>query len=110
MRLESWPLLLVALALVIVAAAIAPRGDGGPADRACCGKQMARIAGPVLEAAAAGRLRASLPSPPFEKERARFAASEALCRTLAGLAPWLELDPDDSREGQLRSRLRDQAV
>jgi hypothetical protein len=50
-----------------------------------------RIARPVLSAASAGRLRASLPvrSKPAH-DRSAFAPIEAVCRTLVGLAPWFE--------------------
>jgi hypothetical protein len=65
-----------------------------------------RIAGPVLNALAEGRLRASMPveAAPGMTDRGRYTYLEALGRTLAGLAPWLELGPDASAEGQLRRR------
>lgn len=69
---------------------------------------LTRIAGPVLESLAEGRLRASMPvevKPGVEREdRARFTYLEAFGRTMAGLAPWLELGPDASSEGRARAR------
>jgi hypothetical protein len=69
---------------------------------------LSRVAGPVLERLAEGRLRAGMPvevKPGVEVEdRARFTHLEAFGRTMAGLAPWLELGPDDSAEGRTRAR------
>src|SRR4051812_49018370 len=67
-----------------------------------------RIARPVLAACATGRLRASMPVEAArggEAGRAAVTHPEALGRTLTGISPWLELGPDDSTEGKLRSEL-----
>jgi hypothetical protein len=73
-----------------------------------------KIAMPVLSALAAGKLKATMPvevGPKATREdRARFTHLEALARLLAGLAPWLELPPDDSTEGKLRLELADLAL
>ncbi len=53
------------------------------------------LAGPVWRAAAAGRLHAEMPvetRPGLRDDRAGFTHLEALGRTFAGLAPWLEQD------------------
>ena len=76
-------------------------------DREVWAAAAERIARPVLEAGAEGRLQASLPM--TNKNRASTAAFEALARTLNGLAPWLELPPSDDAEGQARARLLAQA-
>ncbi len=72
-----------------------------------------RIATPVLGALAARNLKATMPvevGPGTTREdRARFTHLEALGRLLTGLAPWLELPPDDSSEGKLRLELADLA-
>jgi hypothetical protein len=67
-----------------------------------------RIAAPVLAAAGRGRLRQDLPPIVGRDDRAVFAPSEALCRTLVGLAPWLETDAGDAGDADER-RLRDAA-
>lgn len=72
-------------------------------DRAECVQLMMRIAEPVLSALAEGRLKEKLPAPEWEGERARFAPLEAFGRTLTGIAPWLELGPDETEEGKLRA-------
>lgn len=67
-----------------------------------------RLAGPVLTALADGQLKATMPvevSPNgHAADRSQYAHLEAFGRLLAGMAPWLELGPDASEEGRLRSR------
>lgn len=70
-----------------------------------------RLAHPVLTAAAAGELRAALPGTADRPDRDPFAPSEAICRLLVGLAPWLEAtDHGDAAERALRQRYRAAAV
>src|SRR5438045_438329 len=67
-----------------------------------------RIVRPVLGACATGQLSASMPveaARGSEAGRAAVTHLEALGRTLTGIAPWLELGPDDTTEGKLRSEL-----
>ncbi|MCK6491356.1 MAG: DUF2264 domain-containing protein [Planctomycetes bacterium] len=75
-------------------------------DRRTCLDHLWRLARPVLESAAAGRLHAGLPlrcAPGTDAaERARFTHLEALGRTLAGIAPWLEGTGGDADEQELR--------
>ncbi|WP_052361720.1 DUF2264 domain-containing protein [Geminisphaera colitermitum] len=57
---------------------------------------LSRVATPVLEALAQGRLRASMPIECIQghtTSRATVTHLEAFGRTLAGLAPWMELQP-----------------
>ena len=76
----------------------------GPADRAYAVQVLTRIAGPVLTALSENQLSARMPSHDWEAERKSFAHLEALGRLLAGMAPWLELGPGSSKEGELRAR------
>lgn len=67
-----------------------------------------QVAKPVLEAAADGQLQQLMPveaAPGHAPDRRRVTCLEALARTLAGLAPWLESGPSDGEEGHLRARL-----
>jgi hypothetical protein len=48
-------------------------------------------------------------SPSNRTNRRQYTHLEALGRTLAGIAPWLELGPDDSDEGKLRAEIGDLA-
>lgn len=64
-----------------------------------------RVARPVLSAAAEGRLQRVMPveaAPGLDRRKVTYL--EALGRTLAGIAPWLENGPDDGAEGELRQR------
>ncbi len=65
----------------------------GPQARAVWVATLERVAGPVFNALARGELRRSMPvetRPGMEADRARFSHLEALGRSLAGIAPWLE--------------------
>lgn len=69
-------------------------------------RQLTRLADPVLGALARRELRASMPVEAANpKERAEYSHLEALGRTLAGIAPWLELPGDNTAEGRERARL-----
>ena len=70
-----------------------------------------KITGPVLDRLAEGKLKASMPLD-FHPERAAFAPLEAFGRSMLGLAPWLELDPDclDAEERELQRRWREKAA
>jgi len=71
-----------------------------------------RVSNPVLEALSKRELRQRMPVealPGHKEERAVSTHLEALGRLLAGLAPWLELDPSRGgslREAALRARYR----
>jgi hypothetical protein len=78
-------------------------------DRAFSVGVLTLIAEPVLEAMAEGELKQRLPVNEWERERAAFTHLQAFARTLAGIAPWLELGPDSSFEGKERARLIDLA-
>jgi len=77
-------------------------------DRAYCVSLLTKIARPVLTALSKGTLKKSMPveaSPKTADGRRQVTHLEALGRTLAGLAPWLELGPDNTPEGALRQRI-----
>jgi len=75
-------------------------------DRAYWVSVMERIAQPVLSNLAAGQLRAMMPLEAHPRAKARDQCSylEAFGRTLAGIAPWLELGVDETPEGRKRAR------
>ncbi|MBD2702751.1 DUF2264 domain-containing protein [Spirosoma sp. BT702] len=71
-----------------------------------------KIANPVLTALAQNQLKATMPVESASGQQAgRVLVShlEALGRTMAGIAPWLELGGDDSAEGRLRKQYLDLA-
>lgn len=85
-----------------------PAMEDGPAQRADQVSVLVRVAEPVLVAASENQLAARLPKIPGARNQ--FAPLEALGRTLAGVAPWLELGPGEDPEGRQRARLIELAV
>ena len=82
-------------------ASAAPPVVAAADDRAYWRQTLARVARPVLESLAANRLRATMPVEcPSGKieERRPVTHLEAFGRTLAGIAPWLELEGGDDAE------------
>ncbi|GAB2534197.1 DUF2264 domain-containing protein [Spirosoma aerophilum] len=83
----------------------------GNDDRAYWLQTLTKIADPVLSALAKNRLKATMPvesAPGQQPGRLVVSHLEALGRTMAGLAPWLELSADDDmQENLLRQRYLD---
>jgi len=76
-------------------------------DREYWVKMLSRIALPPLEALAANKLVERMPveaAAGMLEGRKRVTYLEALGRTLAGIAPWLELGEDSTAEGQARKK------
>jgi hypothetical protein len=76
-------------------------------DRASWVAMLDRVAKPVLEALSERRLKASMPVEAFagrEQDRRKCTYLEALGRTLAGIAPWLENGALSGAEGKLREQ------
>ena len=75
-------------------------------DRSEWVQELVKIADPVLTALANDELKIKMPKEQgsFDYgDRSEFAHLEAFGRLMAGMAPWLELGPDQSEEGQLRA-------
>lgn len=100
------PLLCAGLMLFSAKAALAD----AVADRAYSVEMMTRIARPVLTSLAQGRLKQDLPVHEWERDRRNYTGLEALGRTMAGIAPWLELGPDETKEGKLRAQFIELSV
>jgi hypothetical protein len=74
-------------------------------DRAIWVGHMQKLADPVLNNLSAETLKARMPvEQAAGATRESVTHLEALGRLIAGLAPWLELAPDDTDEGRLRAR------
>ncbi|HWB93870.1 MAG TPA: DUF2264 domain-containing protein [Puia sp.] len=72
---------------------------------------LVRIADPVLENLSKGELHHRMPIEAADMSKRSYSTHlEAFGRLLAGMAPWLELGPDASPEGQLRKKYIDLAV
>lgn len=68
---------------------------------------LTKIADPVLVALSENKLREKMPvekSPGAWDDRTHVTYLEAFGRLLSGMAPWLELGPDNTREGKLRKK------
>lgn len=102
----NWSLIVVTVALLLRPAAWAAPLD----DREYTVQVLTRVAKPVLQALAEERLKRDLPVHDWERNRANFTRLEALGRTVAGIAPWLELGPDETPEGKLRAEFIEMTV
>lgn len=81
--------------------ALAATVPSGAEDRAYWLQTLLKVAQPVLNAAAQGQLKATMPvesAPGQAESRAKVSHLEALGRTLAGLAPWLQCQPTTPAE------------
>lgn len=82
-------------------------------DRKYWVDMLTRVVRPVLEALKDESLRARMPVEAREGQEAgrrNVTYLEALGRSLAGLAPWLELGPDNTAEGKRRKEFIELAV
>ena len=82
------------------------KGNEGVFERAFFIKSMTNIADPVLLALSRNELKIKMPveAKAGVTDRKKYTYLEAFSRTMAGIAPWLELGPDQTSEGQVRSR------
>ena len=109
-RAVSCVLLLFAVAGFATVIPSGAAATAGLQDRAFSVQVLTNVAGPVLKALATGTLEQRLPIHNWESNRAAYSPLEAFGRTLAGIAPWLELGPDDTQEGQVRAQFIDLTV
>lgn len=84
--------------------------QSGVEDRAFWVESLTRIADPVLINLSNNTLKKNMPYESLSKERSKFSHLEAVGRLLCGIAPWLELGPDNTPEGQLRAKYIDLTV
>ena len=74
---------------------------------------LVKLADPVLSNLAKGKLKESMPierSPGAWDDRTHVTYLEAFGRLYSGMAPWLELGTDDTKEGKLRKKYIDLVV
>lgn len=104
--------------MLLPVAGLPQQGASAPAAAALASRQswlelLLRVARPVLEAAADGKLQQLMPveaAPGHEADRHTVTHLEAVGRTLAGIAPWLEHGETSVDEGRELSRSRDLAI
>lgn len=84
------------------------QSNPGQEDRGYWVSVMSQIADPLLNNMSKGELRKNMPVETISgmpnPSNARTTHLEALGRLLVGMAPWLELGPDNTPEGQLREK------
>ncbi len=97
-------LIFVLLVNATMALAVETIATTGADDRAYLVGVLTRVSGPVLEALSENKLKEKFPIRDWDRHRQDFTRTEAFARTLAGVAPWIELEPDDTPEGQLREK------
>ena len=71
---------------------------------------LVKIADPVLTRFAEDTFKQHFTRESVAKDRLPFAALECFGRLMGGMAPWLELGPEDTPEGNLRAKYIDLAV
>ncbi|WP_239056755.1 MULTISPECIES: DUF2264 domain-containing protein [unclassified Parabacteroides] len=78
----------------------------GEEDRAFWVENLVKIADPVLTNLSNNTLKQNMPFESLSKDPLRKEVSylEAVGRLICGIAPWLELGPDQTPEGQLREK------
>src|SRR5690606_35042749 len=82
-------------------------------DRAYWVDIISRIARPILENISKQEFRKKMPmevSPVFDSRDSGVGYLEAFGRLIAGMAPWLALPDDETTEGKLRKKFREQAL
>jgi len=101
----------VGVAPLVGGGVAAGQTSGAPqADRAYWVSVMTRLADPVLKNLANATLKARMPvEQAAGSDRRGVSHLEAIGRLLAGMAPWIELAPDDTPEGRLRTEYADLA-
>lgn len=95
------------LAYSLAGKAEKPAGEPtGAQDRAYWVETLVKLADPVLVNLSNNTLKKNMPFESLSKEPDRNKVSylEAVGRLMCGIAPWLELGPDNTPEGQLRGK------
>jgi hypothetical protein len=104
-------LAMVAISIPVLKAQNTAPLPGGEAERKYLVQTLAKIADPVLNALSKNELKKIMPvEAKVTKDRVYSTHLEAFGRLLAGMAPWLELGPDNTAEGKLRKKYIDLAV
>lgn len=108
MKVTKWAF--SALILLLFAGQAQAQQPTGAEDRAFWVETMVKIADPVLINLSNETLKKNMPYESLTKQRTQVAHLEAVGRLVCGIAPWLELGPDNTPEGQLRKKYIDLTV
>jgi len=86
-------------------------GTNGLKDRIYWVRLLDKIASPILSNMSKGELRKNMPmeySPAWDNRNKEVAYMEAIGRLIVGIAPFVALADDDTNEGRIRIKMRDQ--
>jgi hypothetical protein len=109
MKFKKILVMLLFAPIIIKAQKINPANGLG--EREYYVKTLTRIADPVLTAISKNELKKTMPvEAKVTKDRVYSTYLEAFGRLIAGMAPWLELGPDETPEGKLRKKYIDLTV
>ena len=93
---------IIQITILFLVISLSSTGQRKYDNRAYWVSVLTRISDPVLTNLADEKLKLNMPIECKEPSRKEVARLEAFGRTLAGIAPWLELGADASPEGKLR--------
>jgi hypothetical protein len=85
----------------------------GKQDREYWSQQLYKISYPVVHNLAEETLKKNMPlevGPDYYLQVKKVTYLEAVGRTMAGIAPWLALPDDDTKEGTMRKQLREELL
>jgi hypothetical protein len=71
-------------------------------DRILWVKSLQKIAFPVIDNLKNNKLKKNMPYESINSENEKFSYLQAFGRVFCGIAPWLELGPDETTEGKIR--------
>ena len=83
------------------------KGMNSGDDREIWVKYLSKIAEPILSNVSNGTLKQNMYVECKDESKIKFSYLEAVARLTCGIAPWLELGPDDTYEGKLRKKYID---
>ena len=104
---------IILLALLVALLSPFPSHSSPLTDRQYWCGEAYRMARPILENMAQGKLQEKMQtefSPSFDNRNRKVVYMEAFGRLMAGIAPWLALPDDDTDEGRQRRQLRQWAL
>ncbi len=100
------------LLLLMTGSVFSQSDNDGKKERAYLIKSLTHIADPLLKALSEKKLKQTMPIEKVDGMHTTHPSTylEGFARLLAGMAPWLELGPDETEEGRLRKKYIDLAL
>lgn len=103
---KNYPPLILCVVSFLYSLTLHAQPSTGEEDRTFWVNTLTRIADPVLTNLSNNTLKQNMPFESLSQDTLRMQVShlEAVGRLICGIAPWLELGPDETQEGQLREK------